>query len=205
MEKEKNQLQLDFKVTTNDLNLLKRALEDKYKALAEAKEKTETAEKMFSAVSKLEENTKLKQERADWSKKLEQMTKRRNDLENYLGNFAKKMFDMLTNNFLSSSEFPPILLNENVAHFLFSLGVDLCQDFDKETEEIKPNLDPTKSPVGDVVSMNMFRVDTRLKKVQEYVAQLRATLESIDKEVWPEDTLETDLESMMDRLNQILD
>ena len=81
MEKEKNQLQLDLEVTTDDLNLLKRALEDKDKALPKAKEKTKAAEKKFSTVSKLEEeNTKLKQERADWSKKLEQMTKRRNNL-----------------------------------------------------------------------------------------------------------------------------
>ena len=57
----------------------------------------------------------------------------------------------------------------------------------------------------DAVAVNMFRLDTRLKKVQEYVTRLRAALERIDKELCPEDTLQTDLESMMGRLNQIAD
>ena len=53
-------------MTTNDLNLLKQALEDKDKALAEAKEKSKAAEKKFAAASKLEEeNAKLKQELTD--------------------------------------------------------------------------------------------------------------------------------------------
>ncbi|KAI5021518.1 hypothetical protein ZWY2020_058248 [Hordeum vulgare] len=141
LENEKKQLQLDLEVTTNDQNLLKQALEDKDKACAKAKEKTEVGERKLAAVGKLEEeNNRLKQEWVDYSKKLEHMTKRRNDVENYLDKFAKKMFGMLT---------------------------DFCQDFDKETEEIEPNLDPTKSPVGDVVSMNMFCVNTRLRKVKE--------------------------------------
>ncbi|KAE8818793.1 hypothetical protein D1007_03391 [Hordeum vulgare] len=72
LEKEKNQLQLDLDVTTNDLNHLKQALEDKDKALAEVKEETAAAERKLATVGKLEEdNTKLKQERADWSKRLE--------------------------------------------------------------------------------------------------------------------------------------
>ncbi|KAI5017450.1 hypothetical protein ZWY2020_042338 [Hordeum vulgare] len=79
-----------------------------------------------------------------------------------------------------------------------------CQDFDKETEEIEPSLDPTKSPIGDVVAMDMFRHDARLKIVQGYIARLKAALVKIDKLLWPKDTLETDLESMMIRLNEIL-
>ena len=85
----------------------------------------------------------------------------------------------------------------------FPLRVEFCQDFDKETEEIEPNLDPTKSPVGDVVAMNMFRLDARLRSVQGYITRPRAALVKIDKELWPEDTLHTDLESMMTRLNEI--
>lgn len=85
----------------------------------------------------------------------------------------------------------------------FPLRVEFCQDFDKETEEIEPNLDPIKSPVGDVVAMNMFRLDARLRSVQGYVTRLKAVLVKIDKELWPEDTLKTELESMMVRLNKI--
>ena len=88
-------------------------------------------------------------------------------------------------------------------NFSFPLHIEFCQDFDKETEDIEPNLDPTKSPVGDVVAMNMFRLDARLKSVQGYITRLKAALEKIDKELWLEDTLQTDLESMMTRLNEI--
>ncbi|KAE8772518.1 hypothetical protein D1007_55477 [Hordeum vulgare] len=55
LELEKNQLQLDLKVTTNDLNVLKKALADKDKVLAEAKEKFEAAEEKLLAVGKIGE------------------------------------------------------------------------------------------------------------------------------------------------------
>jgi hypothetical protein len=63
--------------------------------------------------------------------------------------------------------------------------------------------DPTKSPVGDAVALNMLRLDARLGKVREYITRLRAALAKIDKELWPEDTLQTDLESMMTRFEEI--
>jgi DNA repair exonuclease SbcCD ATPase subunit len=89
---------------------MKKALEDKDKALADAqkvaKEKTQAAEKQLAAVGKVEEeNTKLKQERADWNKNLERLTKRAKGLEKYLGDFAQKMYIYLEGNFLRSSEF----------------------------------------------------------------------------------------------------
>ena len=66
MESEKNQLQLDLEVTTNDVNALKKALEDKDKVLVELKERSEAAEKKLSDVGKLEdENAKLKKERLE--------------------------------------------------------------------------------------------------------------------------------------------
>ena len=83
------------------------------------------------------------------------------------------------------------------------LRVEFCQDFEKETEEIEPNLDPTKSPVGDAVAMNMFRLEARLGGVRGYVTRLRGAMKKIDKELWPEDSLQTDLESMMTRLDEL--
>ena len=83
------------------------------------------------------------------------------------------------------------------------LRVEFCQDFEKETEAIEPNLDPTKSVVGDAVAMNMFRLETRLGDVREYVTRLKGAMEKIDKELWPEDSLQTDLESMMTRLDEL--
>jgi hypothetical protein len=89
---------------------MKKALEDKDKSLTDAqktaREKTEAVEKKLAAASKLEEeNTKLKQERAEWTKKVEKLAKRGKGLENYLGDFTKKMFLMLEGNFLSLNEF----------------------------------------------------------------------------------------------------
>ena len=83
------------------------------------------------------------------------------------------------------------------------LCVEFCQDFEKETEEIEPNLDPTKSPVGDAVAMNMFRLEARLGGIREYVTRLKGAMEKINKELWPEDSLQTDLESMMTRLDEL--
>jgi hypothetical protein len=85
------------------------------------------------------------------------------------------------------------------------LYVEFCQDFDKETEEIELNLDPTKSPVEDNVAMNMFRLEARLGGVQGYITRLKTAMEKIDKELWPEDSLQTDLGSMMTRLEGLLD
>ena len=88
----------------------------------------------------------------------------------------------------------------NLSHLLH---VEFCKDFEKETEEIEPNLDPSKSPVGDAVAMNMFRLEARLAGVREYVARLRGAMEKVDKELWPEDSLQADLESMITRLDEL--
>ena len=53
--------------------------------------------------------------------------------------------------------------------------------------------------------MNMFRLEARLDGVKEYVARLRSAMAQIDKELWPEDSLRADLESMMARLEALPD
>ena len=92
------------------LDVMKKALEDKDRSLADAqktaREKTEATEKKLAVASKLEEeNTKLKQERADWSKRLDHATKRAKGLEIHLGDYAQKMYVLLEGNFIQSSEF----------------------------------------------------------------------------------------------------
>ncbi|KAE8809604.1 hypothetical protein D1007_13767 [Hordeum vulgare] len=57
LESEKNQLQLDLEVKTNDFDALKKTLEYKDKVLAEVKERSEAAEKKLLDVSKLEEKS----------------------------------------------------------------------------------------------------------------------------------------------------
>ena len=89
----------------------------------------------------------------------------------------------------------------NLSH----LRVEFCKDFQKETEEIEPNLDPSKSPVGDAVAMNMFRLNARIEGVRGYITRLRNAMGKIDKELWPEDTFQADLESMMTRLDELPD
>lgn len=86
---------------------MKKALEDKDKALADAqkvaKEKAEAAEKKLATVKKVEEeNSKLKQERVNWTKDMEKLAKKAKGLEKYLGDFAQKMFTMLEGNFFFS-------------------------------------------------------------------------------------------------------
>jgi hypothetical protein len=93
--------------------------------------------------------------------------------------------------------------NSSITNHSLHFHVEFCQDFDKETEEIKPSLDPTKLPVGDTVAMNMFWLEARLGGVQGYITRLKAALEKIDTELWPEDSLQTDLKFMMTRLNEI--
>ena len=66
------------------------------------------------------------------------------------------------------------------------------------------SLDPTKSLVKDTVALNMSRLEARLEGVQGYITRLRAALANIGKELWPEDTLQNDIELMMTRLNDIL-
>jgi hypothetical protein len=91
------------------LDVMKKALEDKDQALADAqktaREKTEVAERKLAAAKTMEEeNAKLKQERADWSKKLESAVKRAKGLEVFIGDYAHKMYTLLEGNSPRSSE-----------------------------------------------------------------------------------------------------
>ena len=90
-----------------------------------------------------------------------------------------------------------------MANYFRLLHVEFCKDFEKETEAVEPNLDPSKSPVGDAVAMNMFRLEAQVAGVREYVTRLRDAMGKVDKELWPEDSLQADLESMMTRLDEL--
>ena len=86
---------------------------------------------------------------------------------------------------------------------LFSFFTEYCRDFDLETDRIERDLDPSISLVGDKAALGILRVETRIEDVQGYIIRLRGALGRIDKELWPEDTFDTDLEAMMTRLNDI--
>ena len=51
--------------------------------------------------------------------------------------------------------------------------------------------------------MNVLRLESRVASVVDYLARLKAATSRIDSTLWPEETLQNDLESLMARLNTI--
>ena len=63
--------------------------------------------------------------------------------------------------------------------------------------------DPINSPLKDETAMNVLRLESRVAAVVDYLARLKAAKSSIDTLLWPEETLQNDLESLMTRLNEV--
>ena len=80
---------------------------------------------------------------------------------------------------------------------------EFCQNFEEETSRLEPNLDPVNSPVNDEVAMNVFRLESRVAAVVDYLARLKVATSRIDSTLWPGETLQNDLESLMARLNTV--
>ncbi|XBI10014.1 hypothetical protein VPH35_137418 [Triticum aestivum] len=206
LEWEKIQLKLDLDLAKENLkkaqdevaimgDKMKQALEHKdidlVGAQKTAREKTELADKKLDLVGKLEEENaklktavdeakkeavQLKQEKVVLADKVGALTRKRDELEVYLGGLAKKMFLMLE---------------------------EFCQNFEEETGRIETGLDPINSPVGDEAAMNVLRLEPRLASVLDYINRLKVALTPVDKELWPEDNLRNELESLMTRLSDI--
>ena len=68
---------------------------------------------------------------------------------------------------------------------------------------METGLDPINSPVKDETAMNVLRLESRIAAVVDYLARLKAATSRIDTSLWPEETLQNDLESLMTRLNEI--
>ena len=51
--------------------------------------------------------------------------------------------------------------------------------------------------------MNVLRLESRLASVTDYLARLKVAVSRIDMVLWPKETLQNDLESLMTRLNEI--
>ena len=85
------------------------------------------------------------------------------------------------------------------------MNAELCQNFEEETGRIEPGLDPINSPVKDETAMNLLRLESRIDGVVDYLARLKVAMSRIDPALWPEATLQNDLESLMTRLNEIPD
>ncbi|XP_037480378.1 uncharacterized protein LOC119357578 [Triticum dicoccoides] len=160
-------------------------------AQTEAKEKTALADKKLASVGVLEEDnaklktalteankevTRLKKDKVALNEKIEGISLKRNDLEVYLEALAKKLF---------------LILEE------------FCQNFEEETRRIEIGLDPILSPVGDEAAMNVLRLESRVANVMGYLARLKVEVSRIDSALWPRETLQNDLESLMTRLNGV--
>ena len=90
-------------------------------------------------------------------------------------------------------------------HCLYSVFVlaEFCRNFEEETSQLEPNLDPVNSPMNDEVAMNVFQLESRVAAVVDYLARLKVATSRIDSTLWPRETLQHDLESLMARLNTV--
>ena len=80
---------------------------------------------------------------------------------------------------------------------------EFCQNFEEETGRLEINLDPINSPVKDEVAMNVLRLESRVAAVVDYLARLKVATSRIYTTLWPRETLQNDLESLMTRLNEV--
>ena len=55
----------------------------------------------------------------------------------------------------------------------------------------------------DEVAMNVLRLESRVDDVVDYLARLKVATSRIDTTLWPRETLQNDLESLMTQLNEI--
>ena len=68
---------------------------------------------------------------------------------------------------------------------------------------METGLDPINSPVKDETAMNVLRLESRVAAMIDYLARLKAATSRIDTSLWPEETLQNNLESLMTRLNEV--
>ena len=66
---------------------------------------------------------------------------------------------------------------------------EFCQNFEEETSRLEPNLDPVNSPMDEEVAMNVFRLESHVAAVVDYLARLKVATSRIDSTLWPGETL----------------
>ena len=74
---------------------------------------------------------------------------------------------------------------------------EFCQNFEEETGRLVVNLVPINSLVKDEVAMSVLRLESRVAAVIDYLARLKVATSRIDTTLWPRETLQNDLESLM--------
>ncbi|XBJ02162.1 hypothetical protein VPH35_021617 [Triticum aestivum] len=199
LEQKHTQVELSLKLVQEKLTKAKEETEGMFGKVREAQqkkdlelaEKIKLADEKLASVTKLEQDntnlktalgiankevSRLRTDKAALTDQVSKLTEKKTELEAFLSGFAKKLFLMLE---------------------------EFCQNFEEETSRLEPNLDPVTSPVNDEVAMDIFRLESRVAAVVDYLARLKAATSRNDSTLWPEETLQNDLESLMARLNTI--
>ena len=188
-------------------------------AQKEADDRTALAEQKLASVVQLEEEntkmkyalneankecTRLKKDNPNLYEKMEGIARRRDDLESYLRSLAKKLFIKLEGtHFVPTDVFCRFSVRKLTYPWI--VNGEFCQNFEEETGRIEPGSYPINSPVKDETAMNLLRLESRIDGIVDYLAQLKVATSRIDTALWPEATLQNDLESLMTRLNEIPD
>ena len=189
-------------------------------ARKEADDRTALAEQKLASVGQLEEEnakmksalneankecTRLKKDNLNLYEKMEGIARRRDDLESYLRSLAKKLFIKLEGIHFVPTDVFFCRLSIRKLTYPWIMNAQFCQNFEEETGRIEPGLDPINSPVKYETAMNLLRLESRIDGVVDYLARLKVAMSRIDPALWPEATLQNDLESLMTRLNEIPD
>nr|XP_020191627.1 protein IWS1 homolog [Aegilops tauschii subsp. strangulata] len=136
------QLNLDLELAKENLQKAK----DEVAAMGVGKLEEENA-KLKTAIDEAnKEVVQLKKDKVALTDKVGDLTQKRDELEDYLGGLAKKMFLMLE---------------------------EFFQNFEEESWRIETNLDPINSPVKDKAMMNVLRLEARLASIMDYLARLK--------------------------------
>ena len=60
------------------------------------------------------------------------------------------------------------------------MNAEFCQNFEEETRQIEPGLDPINSLVKDETAMNLLRLESRIDGAVDYLARLKVAMLRID-------------------------
>ena len=77
------------------------------------------------------------------------------------------------------------------------MSSEFSLNFEEETDPLETSLGPFNSTVKEVTAMSRLRLESRVAAVVDYLARLKVATSRIDTVLWPRETLQNDLESLM--------
>ncbi|KAI5007424.1 hypothetical protein ZWY2020_050869 [Hordeum vulgare] len=88
------------------------------------------------------------------------------------------------------------------ARKMIALLGDFCMDAEAEAADVERSVIPNV-PLGEDANRDMLRAHIRLGKVGPFIGRLREVVGRIDKELWPEDKSQQEMEGLMTRLEDV--